>query len=400
MPVSTRDQRVILGHGAAGHRRDSQYHHFCAEIVREAVDERTLDRTWQRLTHAAELRDDPELASMLRAFVEQKRAEIREHARIAAASLGARPEANARLPAGVRIPRRSATPGDGRTDPVEEVRPVLPGHLPHVEAQPPRLRPAPAAPTREQLVLARRRDRAEFDEAVSRFDVHAAEMALERLSELHQRPGTPAVDVEEDARCARRLEALRTRVAHFGGHVDRLAAYAAEALRRGDADVAARFLQRLSSIHAARPALLSQERLDEIRSMLARVGEDEEARAAAAALVARERAVVDELKNLIRKIHRFHDLVRAHPPESEEFRAAEREYRAALGEIRAHDNEWLAGLILELEGLIEELHDPTGHAIHELDHFLHAVRAALRHLASEVREIQRERESESAAGPS
>ncbi|MBK8913738.1 MAG: hypothetical protein IPM64_03890 [Phycisphaerales bacterium] len=390
--MSTRDQRVILGHGAAGHRRDSQFHHFCAEIVREAVDERTLDRTWQRLLHADELRSDPELAAMLRSFLEQKRAEIREHARIAAASLGARPSTGSRLPTGVRIPRRTAAGGNAK-DAWEDVHPVLPEHRPHVDAQPARLHPAPAPPTREQLVLARRRDRAEFDEAVGRFDVRAAEMALDRLSELHHRPGTPAADVEEDARSARRLDALRTRVAHFAGHVDRLAAFAAEALRRGDADVAARFLQRLSSIHAARPALLPQERLDEIRAMLARVGEDEEARAAAAALVARERSVVDELKRLIRTIHRFHDLVRAHPPDSEEFRAAERAYREALGEIRAHDNEWLAGLILELEGLIEELHDPTGHAIHELDHFLDAVRAALRHLASEVRAIQRERES-------
>lgn len=338
-------------HGAEGHRRDAHYEQFCADLVREAVDAATLERAWARVQHAREVRADATLEAKLRAFVEQKKTEILEHARLHARALQAK-----------------SAPG-----------PVQPS-----------ARPAAPKLSADQLRVAVVRAQAEFSDAMHQFDAPTAGRALHQIREWAANYGGAAADAATLERLKHELAELHDRLAHFGAHIERLEQHALIAARDGRFDVVARLLGRLSSIRATRPHLLSEGRLAEIRESLVRAGEMEERRAAAKELIERERAVAGELRRIALAIHEFHRVIRE-PHSDEQFHAAEVAYRRAVLAIKSHDREWLAGLILELEGLIEILHDPFGRATAQLDRFLASVRKVLREAIHEAREIQAER---------
>lgn len=377
-------KRDAAAHGPHGHRREAEYQRYCADLVREAIEERTLERAWQRIQHESAVRSDPVLLQMLQSYVEQKKVEIRNEAR-EAARRSREETAQFRVPAprvqhtGTPGPAAGRAAAGGAAPSAGEEGAARPMSLPR--------------PSTEQLRIAFARERDEFELALHRFDAAECTRILGRLEELIGRYGAAAFEPGQLEQCRQRLARLHERVGQFQAHVDRLEQHALAAAGRGETRVTGRLLQRLSSIHAARPALLSQERLQQFRERLADAGQEEEHRAAARALVERERAIAAELRQLMQQVHEFHLIVRQHPHDEQRFAAAEAKYRAALRQIKAHDSEWLAGVILELEDLIEELHDPTGRATEQLDRFLAAVRHALRETIREAQQIQQERQA-------
>ena len=59
--------------------------------------------------------------------------------------------------------------------------------------------------------------------------------------------------------------------------------------------------------------------------------------------------------------------------------------------MRSHDSEWLAGLILELDTFLDEIHDESGRAETQVDRFLSSVRRAHNGLRREMQHIAAER---------
>jgi hypothetical protein len=180
---------------------------------------------------------------------------------------------------------------------------------------------------------------------------------------------------------ARRREALIA-------DIETLARRACEAARRGKGEAAAADLRKLSSIHAARPRLLTEARFAEIREEIAHGGQEHEHREAARRLIERERAVAGEIRKLADVVHRFHLVASRVPPDSATYQQAEFAYREAVKTVRSHDQEWLAELILELDAFLDEMHGEK--AARQVDRFLASVRRAHRQLIDEIREIHRE----------
>jgi hypothetical protein len=184
---------------------------------------------------------------------------------------------------------------------------------------------------------------------------------------------------------------VEKRQAEFAAEIETLERDATVEARRGDHDAAAKALQRLASINAAQPNLLSDARLRAIRAAIAESGDQYEHRQAGRLLLERERAVADELKRLSAAVREFHRVTRESRQDDAAFRSAELKYREAVTSLRRHDNEWLAGLMVELDELTERLHDPTGRAGVQVERFVESVKSALSQVAREIRAIAQER---------
>lgn len=136
-----------------------------------------------------------------------------------------------------------------------------------------------------------------------------------------------------------------------------------------------------------------------LRAEIHRGGHEHETQEAAREFAARQQEVVARIKNLAGIVYRFHQLAERLPPTDNAYRRAELNYRQALAEIRTLDTEWLTGLVLQLEALLDDLDDPTGQMQTQLDQFIFNVRTALNRLCLEIRARQA-RGGPPPAGPS
>lgn len=330
-------------------RREAVYQQLAAEIQREGSDPTTLSYVSARVLRHPEVQRDPGLAAQICNCIAQRRAEI--EARQAAN----RPEATS---APVRLQMHE--------------------NVPRVESD-----------GNHAVLLNFERLRCEFEDRLTRFDTTTASGALQRLDELQKRfPNLISAALVE--RCRVDLARLEQRLALFAREIEELSASAVAAAREGRHDEAARALRRLSAIHTGRPNLLPASRFQRIREEIALAGQEHESRQIGRLLVRRERAVAQELRELNEIIRHFGAVARQYPPESQEYHDAEAEYLRAVRDVRCRDAEWLAQLTLELDGLLEDLHDPTGRAEAHVTHFITKVRAALITLRHRIKRLANE----------
>lgn len=342
-----------------GRHREAVAQQLSAEILREAHDLATLEVVMRRVLTRPDVRQDQQLEAIMRAFGGQCRAEIDGRM--------ARQRDNGNSARSASAPPRSAFPQN------------------FVPAS-----PATALSEHELAVRGFERLRRILDEKLLNFDIDAAQRLLGQIVEF-QSQHISSISGAAVERCRHDLMRATERRAQFLADVELIASSAVRAARSGQMDEAAKALKRLSSIRASRPSLLSEDRIEEIRKSIEGASDYFEHREANRALVARERAVTDELQKLAAIVHDFHMLSRDIPIGDPRYVEAERAYLAAVREVRHHDQEWLADLMIELDELVNEVHDDTGRAAAQTTRFLHSIKASIAGLVKEIRTIAAER---------
>lgn len=347
-----------LGTPSECRHREAVFQQLSAEIMREARDLFSLASAASRALGHADVRRDGLLAGMVRSCIAAREAELRsklaEQRRL---EHGAEP----RSPHGFQ--------------PVAGVQPEAP--------RPPDVYEKP------HVLASFERMRREYDERLVHFELDRAREWLKKIEDLHTR--YPAfVSAAALERCKLDMTRVEQKRSQLEAEIDLLARSAVEAASMGRHEEAAQALKRLSSMQATRPQLFANDRFQRIRDEIAAAGERFEHREASQALVARERAVAAEIRKLADCVRRFHRIARETPHDCPAYMQAEAEYRAAVREIRHHDKDWLADLMIELDEILEALHDPTGRAEEQVSRFLATVRTALNQTIAEIRQIAAE----------
>lgn len=323
--------------------REATYQQLCAQIMREATDLPTLTAAAQRAANHADVRNDPTLESMLRSFVATREAELR-------------------VEEGVRS-------GGGSDE--SQVRVAFSAD------------DEPAPDEVSEIVLKFERARTAFQDCCQHFDEPGAQAALGRLRRLCTKHAA-LLNTSSLQQCTEALERLTLRCNRFRSQIDELVARATAAAARGESVLAGWALRRMAAINALRPALLPDEQFAAIRRRI-EVSSDEEAhREVAAALLARERSVAAELRQLAAVIRQFHKIAREVAPEDPTYRRAEAAYRQAVAALELRDGDWMAGLVLELSSMLDDIDDRSGAAERQVDHFVSQVRASLQALREEI----------------
>jgi hypothetical protein len=183
-------------------------------------------------------------------------------------------------------------------------------------------------------------------------------------------------------------EALK-QAATYRRQIAELSTRAAVAARTGDLETSGWVLRRLEAIHALLPKLLTTEQLERHRAQITRSGVEHDTEEATHELRERKKKIVRRIKRLAHAVQSFHHLSTRLPPEDKAYKRAAAEYEQAVKEIRGLDTEWLTGLVLELETLLDDLDDPNGHQQNLLDEFIANVRNALNRLCLEIRNHRR-----------
>lgn len=333
------------------HRQDV-YQQLCSEIMSAAVDEASLQSTATRAMNHPDVLSDSVLAAMLRAFIAEREVAL----------------------------RAAVTPAEKEA----------------LKAQRSKLQQAFDAPawrefpTREELQLSFARLQREFDGYLAQFEEGRARQVLDRMRELrHRYPvHVPAADLQ---RCEEQYDQLLKRAGQYRRQIPELAARAAAAAREGDEQTASWVTRRLLAIHTLLPNLLPAAELEKLQAQIAQSSKAREDQELQREFIERQREVALKIKNLAGIIHRFHELAGKLAPAHEAYRRAELNYRQAVAEIRGMDTEWLSGLVLHLETLMEDLDDPTGKVQNQLDQFINNVRTALNRLCLEIRARQAKR---------
>lgn len=334
------------GHLSDAKRREAVYQQRCAEIMREVRDLESLTYAAARALGHPEVNADPVLAGMLRAFIAEREAELR-----------------ARAPIDVSDAKRSR-----------------PARSEFQEFQ---------LPLRERVQRTLSRLRQELDRHLSHYNEAGAREALVRIRDLRKRfPGQ--VGLESVEKCEELVRSLGEKREDFRRHLDQLVEHARVALSGGDPKTSTWVLRRLSAIHSLLPAVLPEDRLEQYRLALLELEQREERHEAARKLVSRERAVGDEIKNLNAAIRRYHEMLGAKDVAIGALEQSEAAYREAAARVRACNDEWLADLMIELDGLLEELQGPRARAEAQVDRFVNNVRLALRKMRIEIGQIQNE----------
>jgi deoxyadenosine/deoxycytidine kinase len=370
--MSLRSSSDSLGTPSECRHRETVYQQLSAAIMREANDLTSLAQAAGRALGHPDVRKDGLLAGMVRSCVSLREAELRarmaEHQR---AEAGANPQAPHGSPA-------SATPVGWKT--------VMPVPAPA---------PKPVGPSKVQIVTSFERLRHEYDERLAHFELEKARHWLDKIEELH---GSYPEYVSEATvqRCRIDFSRVEQKRRQLLEEIDQLAESATTAAGEGRTYDSATALKRLATLSASRPLVLPEVRLQEIRDRIAAAGEKFEHQEATRAMLEREKAIAVELRTLADSVHQFHLIARQMPHDADAYRQAEAEYRRTIRQLRWHDKDWLADLMLEMDEMLERLHDPTGRAEAHVSGFLASVRATLSHTVAEVREIA----SESTAGPS
>lgn len=329
-------------------QREAVLQHWRSMILRETRDLTSVDQVGARALNDPDVRDDPQVAALIRAALAERRMELLQTQRT----------------------RETAPRPMHRTDAPDTPVPSLRTAVDKVPG------------VFERLAQS-------FHACAEHGDEYEARAVLARMQALQQEyPGAiPAARLEP---FEPQLAALRERLQHLKERVVTLTQRAMAASRDGDGEGAARALRRLASIHAAHPRLLDDARLEAIRTEVIHAAEHHEQRVAAAKLMERERAVAAEIKALGAVVRQFHQAARSLPHNSDGFRRAEAVYHRALLEVRAHDREWFAGVILDLADLLAEWGHPPPAVEDQIDHFLESIRSSLDRIRTEVREIEAE----------
>jgi hypothetical protein len=350
--------------------RDAVFQHWRSVILRETRDLASLEQVGARALQDREVRADATLESLIRADLEQRRAEIeREQQGVDSAARQPRPTV-----------RRSAYVGRRTTslvgrEPRPESRSVPPAPVP-----PP---PAPAQVAFDCLAQA-------LSGWLQRNDESEARAVWEQMRAFQQESRgviPPAALQPYEQQVAK----LRTRLEHFRDQVAALVQQAVAASRQGDEQDVAKLMRRLTAIHVTHPRLLDEAQLEQIRADIVHANEEHQDGLTARKLVERERVVAAEIEKVAAAVHEFYRVVCAVPDTSAEFRAAEATYLRALEEVRAHDTEWLTGFVLELGDLLAEWTEPPLTAAKRIDHFLESIRLSLKGIHAEMGNIDSKR---------
>lgn len=343
----------LPGQGLASrdkHRWDI-YQQLCAEIMRGAVDTVSLRSIADRVLNRAEVNSDAVLGSMVRVFIAEREAAL--HA--------------------------------ARVTPAEE-------HDREAHASKVQRGFAHGAPcdfpTRAEIVDRFKRLEHSLELDFAQFEESRALKTLNKMRELRARfpVHIRAADLQ---RYEEEYDLTLKRAATYRRQIADLTARAAEAARTGDLERSGWMLRRLEAIHALLPKLLPAEDLEAYRQQITRCGREHDTEQAARALRERKQAIVRKIKRLAHAVQHFHQLAERVPPEDEEYQRAAASYRQTVEEIRSLDTEWLTSLVLELETLLEDLDDPSGHQHNLLDEFIANVRNALNRLCLEIRSHRR-----------
>lgn len=333
------------GLAARDKRRQDVYQQICADIMRSAVDERSLEAVAARAMNHPEVSADSILAGLVRSFVAERYAALR-----------------------------------GRVSPTEQ-------HQLRMEES--KLRGGFRVrgceyPTPEEVQAARERLVHDLETAVGQHDIARAEYALDKLRDLRRRYPVH-VAAQELQQCEEQFDELLRRVATYQRQIRELAERGKQAARDGDEDAAGWIARRLQALHMLMPTILAEQELEKLLAAIDFGEQEHDTRVARQALLSQERAVAAQIKRLAAVVQRFHQLAQRLPPEDTVYQRAEQEYLRAVAEIRTLNTEWLTGLMLQLEALLDDLDDPDGQIQSQLDVFIAKVRQALNRLCLEIR---------------
>ncbi|MCK4342085.1 MAG: hypothetical protein KAY37_10225 [Phycisphaerae bacterium] len=347
----------LPGQGLASrdkHRQDV-YQQFCAQIMSSAVDTVSLQSVAARALSHPDVNADPLLGSMMRSFIAEREAALRA-ARTTPEEEQQKKEHTSKLQRGFVTPTRCDFPSRGE----------LQGTFSRLQR--------------------------EFDGYLAQFEVTRALRMLDKMREFRQRYPVyiAAADLQ---RCEEQYDRLLKRAGAYRRQIKDLSNKGAAAARAGNPETANWVIKRLQAIHTLLPTLLPEERLEALRAEISRRGQEHETEEAARELLDRKKEVAAKIKNLAGVVHRFHQLAARLSPADEAYRRAEANYRRAVEEIRGLDTEWLTGLVLQLETLLDDLDDPSGQRQNRLDQFIAQVRAALNRLCREIRAHQQAKQA-------
>ncbi len=349
--------------------RDAVFQHWRSVILRETRDLASLERVGARALQDREVRAEATLESLIRAELEERRAEIeREQQSVESTNRQSRPAV-----------RRSDYVGWRTTAPVGRE----PGPESRSAPPPPVPPPAPAQVAFDRLAQT-------LSGWLMRGDEDEARAVYEQMRVLQEEscgviPAGALLPYED------KVAKLRTRLGQFRVQIAALVQQAIAASQHGDEQAAATLLRRLAAIHVTYPHLLDEARLDEIRAEIIHANEEHDDGLTARQLVERERAVTVEIRKIAGAVHEFHRVVCEVPDSSAEFRSAEAAYLRTLQEVRAHDPEWLAGFVLELADLLAEWTEPPLRAAKRIDRFLESIRLGLKRIHVEMGKIDTRR---------
>jgi hypothetical protein len=339
-------------------KRQDVYQRLCADIMSSSVDTASLEAVASRALNHPDVRDDPVLASMLRSFIAQRESAL------SVSSI----ESRLRAQQESSKVQRYGSQRDGCT-----------------------------IPTKEEILRTFQRFQGSFERFLAEFEESQAEATLQRMRDLRRK--YPVHIAPDDLqRAEEQFDRLLKRAGAYRRQISELAERGAAAAAEGDETTAGWVNRRLEAIHALLPNLLGAPQLEELRARIDRSGERHEHREVARELVEQQRKVARKIKDLAGVIHRFHEVAERLPPEHNAYRRAEANYRRAVREISQLDTDWLSGLVIQLESLLDDLDDPHGMMQSQLDEFVGKVRAALNRLCREVREHQRSRKQQRGNG--
>lgn len=342
---------VLFGLPAEGTRfdakqRDAVYQRCCAMILRETRDIASLRAAGQRALGMSEVRGDPALASMLRSFIANREAAIRQQA---------------------------ARDG-GDQDTFVDI-----AFTPYQSRQ--------KRPLAERVNSTLSRLRAQLEEDLATYNVIAARSVLDKLEELRKK--YPAfVEREVVDHCARQVATLGQKRFEFREQLADLSREAVLAAKRGDRPRASWIIRRLDAVHKLLPTVLPSDHYATLRDEINAVFDTEERHEAARALVAREQNIGNQIKQLGGVIHRYHKLADDPTTDPQLLARAKTAYCRAVERVREMDSDWLADMMLELDTLLSDLDDPRGRAEQQVNEFIEKVTAALDKLRAQITDAQ------------
>lgn len=330
--------------------RDTIYHQRCMEISREARDMASLTAAASQALNHPDVASDTVLTAMIRAFIAECEARLR----------------------------------------IEDAGPREPTHA-ESQLLRPFATPSAAAPaTKDQVVGALSRLRLRLEEHLAHYNESGASEVMVGLWDLYER--YPRwIDRSIIERCQAQVRRLASCRDEFRAHLDDLVSQARQAAQDGEEKTASWLARRLAAIHTLLPEVLPTARLEQVTQEIRRSCTRHDQREAIGELMARERAVADEIKRIGAMVHRSQKLGSQAESDPALALEARTELQRAIAELRTHNNEWLADLMLELDTLMDDLTDSDGRIHAQIDRFLKNVRGALIQLHEQVKAIQKER---------
>ncbi len=340
------------------HRQDI-YQQLCAQIMSSAVDEVSLRAVAARALNHPDVSGDAVLASMVRSFIAQREAAL--HSRL--------------------------TPGEqqAQADDKSKLRRAFDATY------------AGGFPTKEALRTSFSRLQREFESHVTQFEELRARQVLDRMRLMRQRFPVHLA-TSEVQRAEELLDQLLKRAGSYRRQLRALAEQGATAARTGDQVTASWVLRRLQAVHTVLPNLLPEPELAALSETITRSGTEHDLQEVRTEFLGRQREIATRIKLLTGVVHTFHQLSLRLPPTDDAYRHAEAAYRRALDEIRTLNTDWLSGLVLQLESLLDDLDDPTGEMQSQCDKFIASVRTAVNRLCLEIRAFQKPK-AEPGLGP-